>query len=399
MQFVDKSVLAGTALRQSDGALIADVRIARTGVQYYLGSEVDKDNEFGFRDKAVVAVYRPGSEVFSDETMKSAAHRPVTNDHPKTETGLLDATTWKKFAVGNTADEVKGEGIYIRVPLIVSDADTIRDIQGGKREVSAGYTSELFFEDGQTEDGIHYDAVQRNIRFNHVAIVSRGRAGKTVRIGDEAALGEVPYNDGVDDERKDTMNHPLKTVTVDGIPVEVTDAGAAVIATLQARIQSMTDSSSKVLADHATALADKDKIIATKDAEIDGLRAKVLDAASLDKLVADRATLLADAALVAPKADFKGLDSKSVKALAVKTVIGDAAFAGKSEAYIDARFDTIVEDARKNGTGKHTDTFRDAMRGTGDDHTGRVVVSDEDRGKAYADMVNDMTNPKPAKVA
>jgi len=27
---------------------------------------------------ALVGVYRPGSEVFSDETLQSAAHRPVT---------------------------------------------------------------------------------------------------------------------------------------------------------------------------------------------------------------------------------------------------------------------------------------------------------------------------------
>ena len=75
MQFTDAVTVAGTR-RRDDGYLVADARIARTGIQTYLGSEVGKP------DMSTVRVYRPGSEVFSDDTMKSAAHRPVTNDHP-----------------------------------------------------------------------------------------------------------------------------------------------------------------------------------------------------------------------------------------------------------------------------------------------------------------------------
>ena len=73
MQFTDAVTVAGTRWRE-DGYLVADARIARTGIQNYLGSEVGKP------DMAQVRVYRPGSEVFSDETLRSAAHRPVTND-------------------------------------------------------------------------------------------------------------------------------------------------------------------------------------------------------------------------------------------------------------------------------------------------------------------------------
>jgi len=137
--FVDKSVIAGTKVRE-DGSLVCDARIARTGVQHYLGSEVDPENEHGLRDRAFVAVYRPGSEVFSAATMASAAHRPVTNDHPKE---MVSKDNWKDVAVGNTADEVVGESIYLRVPLIVSDGDTIKAIEAGKRELSAGYWSDM----------------------------------------------------------------------------------------------------------------------------------------------------------------------------------------------------------------------------------------------------------------
>jgi hypothetical protein len=111
MQFTDAVTVAGTR-RRDDGYLVADARIARTGIQTYHGSEVGKPN------MAAVRVYRPGSEVFSEDTLKSAAHRPVTNDHPEEH---VTSKNWKDYAVGQTGDEVTGEGIFIRVPLMVSD--------------------------------------------------------------------------------------------------------------------------------------------------------------------------------------------------------------------------------------------------------------------------------------
>jgi hypothetical protein len=53
MQFTDAVTVAGTR-RRDDGYLVADARIARTGVQLYAGHEVGKP------DMASVRVYRPG---------------------------------------------------------------------------------------------------------------------------------------------------------------------------------------------------------------------------------------------------------------------------------------------------------------------------------------------------
>ena len=120
MHFTDTVTVAGTR-RRDDGYLVADARIARTGIQNYLGSEVGKP------DMAQVRVYRPGSEVFSDETLRSAAHCPVTNDHPDEH---VNSRNWKDYAVGQTGDEVTGEGIFIRVPLMVSDESAMTIIEG-----------------------------------------------------------------------------------------------------------------------------------------------------------------------------------------------------------------------------------------------------------------------------
>lgn len=371
--FLDKSVVAGTRRRESDGMLVADVRVARTGVQLYRGSEVDKDNEHGFRDASIVRVYRPREEVFAKDTLESVAHRPVTNDHPSEM--RVDSKNWKNVAVGNTGGDVSTEDIYIRVPLIISDESTIQQIEGGKREVSAGYTSILDWTPGKSPDGDDYDAVQRSIRFNHVAVVSRGRAGSAVRIGDAAS----PIEDG--EEGEDTMaDKPLKTVTVDGLSIETTDQGAQVIEKLQSQISKLIADAAAAEQTHRTAIADKDRELAKKDASIDELRKQVLDAASLDKIVAERSKVIADAKMVHKDIKVDGVSTADIRREAVRHVIGDAALVGKSQDYIDARFDVLVESAGKS------DSFRSVVA----DGAKTVAGSSDEANSAYKQMIADM---------
>lgn len=335
MQFTDAVTVAGTR-RRDDGYLVADARIARTGIQNYLGWEVGKP------DMAQVRVYRPGSEVFSDATLKSAAHRPVTNEHPDEQ---VTSKNWKDVAVGQTGDEVSGEGIFIRVPLMVSDEKTILAIEGGKQELSAGYTCDLDWTAGTTPTGDEYDAIQKNIRLNHVAIVQQGRAGKQVRIGDASVWGAAPITNDQTPEKEKIMT--LKTVTVDGIPVEVTDQGATVIGTLQTRLADANTKLADAEKAHHTALAAKDAEIAKKDAEIDATKAKVLSDADLDKRVQARADLITVAKAIAKDVKTEGLTDAAIRKAAVVAKLGDEAVKDKAEAYIDARFDILAEDAKK----------------------------------------------------
>ncbi|TWB61684.1 hypothetical protein FBZ98_1011029 [Rhizobium sp. ERR 922] len=372
MNFTDAVTVAGTR-RRDDGYLVADARIARTGIQTYLGSEVGKP------EMSTVRVLRPGSEVFAEDTMKSAAHRPVTNDHPPE---MVTSDNWKKYAVGQTGDEVAGEDIYIRVPLMVSDESTIKDIEAGKQELSAGYTCDLDFTAGKTLAGEAYDAVQRNIRINHVAVVQRGRAGSKVRIGDGAAAwGIAPIVTDHRPEKEKDMT--LKTVTVDGIPVEVTDQGATVIATLQTRLADANKKITDAETAHQTAIAAKDAELAKKDAQIDDLNKKVLSDADLDKRVQARADLVNVAKAIAKDVKTEGLSDADIRKAVVVAKVGDAAIAGKTAAYIDARFDLLVEDAKKTaGTDPLAKALADGIQPTAD--------ADKAATEAYQQMVADM---------
>lgn len=168
---------AGTVRRTGDGYLAASALSARTGIQLYRGAEVGKPH------LDVVRVYRPPEEVFAKDAMHSFAWRPLTVDHPRE---AVTADNWKRLAVGQTGDEVARDGDAIRVPLVLMDAAAIRAVENGKRELSWGYTADLKWGDGKTPAGEAYDAIQTNIRANHLAVVAAARGGSALRIGDAA---------------------------------------------------------------------------------------------------------------------------------------------------------------------------------------------------------------------
>lgn len=369
MQFTDAVTVAGTR-RLADGYLVAEARCVRTGIQLYSGDEVGKS------DMAVVRVYRDGTQVFADASLQSFSHAPITVDHPA---DMVTAENWAKLAVGEVSTAAKKDGEWVTLPLILKDAAAIQSVIDGKRELSAGYTCELDFTPGVTADGQQFDAQQKNIKINHLALVDRARAGSKARIGD-GAWGATPIVDATP-EKETPMT--LKTVTVDGIPVEVTDQGATVITTLQQRIADAAKKASDSETAHAAVVAAKDKDIATRDAQIDDLKKKIVDGPALDKLVADRAILLDVARKIAKDIKFDGLDDAAIKRAIVTARLGDAAVKDKSADYINARFDILAEDAAKGAP----DPFRTIVQ------NGLNPISDAGTiDKAYQAMTDGLTS-------
>src|SRR5688572_7951386 len=152
-----------------DGYLVANPRVARIGIQLYRGIEL------GRRDMETVKVFRPEAEVFHKDAMASLAHRPITNDHPAE---MVDARNWRKHAVGAIGDTIARDGEFVRVPTTLMDADTIAQVQAGKRELSVGYHADIEWTPGEY-NGEHYDARMINIRGNHLAVVDTARGGST----------------------------------------------------------------------------------------------------------------------------------------------------------------------------------------------------------------------------
>ena len=301
MQFLDKATI-GTVKRTGDGYLTARAKAVRTGVQDYLASELGLDGN------ARVRVYRPPEEVFSKDSVAGFAHAPITNDHPST---MVDAANWKELAVGEVGTNVMRDGEFLAIELILKDASAIAAFEGGKKELSAGYTAELEFVDNHPE----YDAVMRNIRINHLALVDKGRAGSEARIGDSAAnqWGISPLTTS-----KEVSQMDMKAVAIGDKAINVKADDADTLKTIVDGLQSaigelkakLADAESKILSDEdmqakvkelADAMARREAVKAkfgdeaikdASDAEISGMF-KVLDKAPAPDEAARKA--LADA--------------------------------------------------------------------------------------------------------
>lgn len=131
--------------------------IGRTGILIYRNADGTERRE-----------YRPPEEAFNDDSLKSIRGKPVTLGHH----GMVTADNiGNAKAVGTVLSAARKDGNTIRADVVIYNLDTT------DRELSCGYTTELDETAGVTPDGEHYDAIQRNIRYNHLAIVTRGRAG------------------------------------------------------------------------------------------------------------------------------------------------------------------------------------------------------------------------------
>lgn len=355
MNFIDHVALDKSSdIRPTkDGYMVAVPRVARTGIQIYGGKEV------GMPNLDTVRVYRPESEVFSKDSLHTFAYRPITDDHPPEP---VSAKNWKDYSVGQSGGEVARDGEFIRVPMVIMDAPTIKKVQDGKSELSVGYSTDLKWEKGVTPSGETYDAIQTGISVNHIAIVDAARGGPKLKIGDraepDASLNQEDSDSNAGDK---AMADKSTIIAVDGISLEMSDTAAAVVSRA---VKTMTDALNTSTAlvttlqtqvaaatkDHEAALVkattDAKVVTDAKDAEIATLKKQVADAemtpAKLDALVKDRHEVLGKAAAVlGDKLVVDGKTLAEVRRQVVDSLMGDTA-KGWSDDNVKISFDTLT---------------------------------------------------------
>jgi hypothetical protein len=193
MKFFAPEKIGPTRSKTPEGYLLLEgVPIARTGIQNYLPGEIaTEDGEIvqPGRD-GIVKVIRDDAEVFRPETIASFAGKPVTNEHPDE---FVSPETWKRISVGVTLNPRRGEGAdshLLLADLLVTDAEAIKAIEGGKVEISCGYDAAYV----ETAPG---QARQERIIGNHVALVDSGRCGTVCSIGDSKPMAKRHWYDGI----------------------------------------------------------------------------------------------------------------------------------------------------------------------------------------------------------
>lgn len=335
-------------------------------------------------DGSIVRELRHPDEVFKPESMETLALKPVTNNHPSS---LLDSETASMYQVGMTGESVKiDDDKFLRIMTVITDKDAIADYEKGKVEVSPGYVCELDFTPG-VFDGEEYDAIQKNIRYNHLAIVKKGRSGPEVRLDADDAI-EVVDSDQPKEKKKMKMKLAGKDYDLDD------EVGAAVKEHLKNEArkakEEMDEKDEKAKKDAAGGKAELEKVAKEKekaDARADGLEAELAkvkkertDAAPSKEQIREAVkvrTALEKVASEVGVEKFDEMDDLELKKAVIVAQHPDTKFDGKSEEYINARFDVAAEAIK--GTEESARNLGEKI--TDKNRTSEVMDSEDSRQK------------------
>ena len=326
------------------------------------------------KDGTIQRELRLPEDVFSFDTLNSMKLKPVTLNHP---TELVTSDNAKDLQVGSLGDNPSSttqwhdvpfdkitDGINCAIDMVITRQDAIDAILNGKQALSMGYTCDLeVAQPGASWCGVEYDFIQRNIRYNHCAIVDAARAGDNAKIelrqdSEDAVLEDIMVTK-IDGGTK----MELKKINLDGIDYQAEESVIKALQKADARAKKAEEDacSAKKELDKAIADAEKAKeelekklseVEAEKDTakdkadglekELEELKKTSMDSTKLDAAVKARIELLknAEKAGVEVKEDMSETDIK--KAVIIAS-FPNANFDGKDDVYIQARYDATVE--------------------------------------------------------
>ena len=316
----------GRVRRTGAGGIRVESRMTRVGVLKYPR-----------KDGTIVRELRPPDEVFADESIASLEGVPVTRLHPAT---MVTTRNYRDHQIGHVADGVRQEEIFLASDLVVHDEESIGEVDsGGLKEISAGYKAYLDARPGRFDertgeygpdvaDGQEYDAVQRRIRYNHVALgpPNWGRAGAAVslRLDDD---GHLSFDDA-------DQEATVAKVRIDGIEYEAGSEPA-----MQAQ-QKVIDRAEKAGKDADAARAKLDEERGKMDARAGELAKREAAVTEATKPEAIAARVAARTALEADARKLGGADLK-IDAAATDRQVMELAIVTKDKA---AKFDGLSDD-------------------------------------------------------
>lgn len=342
------------------------------------------------KDGTVQRELRLPEEVFAFDTLNSMKLKPVTLNHPNE---LVTSENADRLQVGSLGDNPTSttqwhdepwdkvtDGINCAIDMVITKKDAIDAVLNGKQALSMGYTCDLeAAQPGAAWCGIEYDFIQRNIRYNHCAIVDEARAGDNAKIELRADSEDAVLEDMVFYKKTDGGTQMLKKINLDGIEYE---AEAEVIKALQRadekakKAEEDACEQKKAMDKKVADLEDKEKELEKRISELEAERDSAKDKADslekdlekakadsadpkrLDEAVKAKMELLhnAEKAKVEVKADMSDMD---IKKAVINSAFPNAKFDGKDDVYIQARYDATVEMLEERNDAKNRQVTSD----------------------------------------
>lgn len=321
--FQDKLNIPTQRKFKDSGQMIAPCSIARTGVMSYLAKECG--DAFKDRDPmSIVKIATLAEDLFCKDSIESYRSAPITVGHPEDD---VNTENFKDLVKGMLEGLPLRDGELLSATLVLNDADAISITKQSDSQLSSGHTARLVLCDAAVTG---YDAKKTHIRCNHVAIVSRGRAGAEVRIADADAVAEEVFVEPVFDAEGNEVK-----------PVEVPAAvvPAVVVEPVAAEV---VEPVAVALGDVAALAIEVAQLtVKLEDAQAEIKTLKLID---IDTLVQERLELVSNVLKLADGIVVTGKSAMELKREVVAKC-RDADMTGKSDAYIEARYEVLLEDA------------------------------------------------------
>lgn len=154
---------------------------------------VTKPGVFEYRraDGKMQRELRLPEDVFHEDSLATISNAPITRDHPSC--GWVNADNARDLSIGHLSETVTREDNKVGAIAIITEKQAIQDVhKGDLREFSMGYKCKVEWTNGVHPEYGRYDCIQRNIRYNHAAMGGKswGRAGEDVvlRLDSGAAI-------------------------------------------------------------------------------------------------------------------------------------------------------------------------------------------------------------------
>lgn len=344
-----------------DGFLQDNPIVTRTGIFEYLN-----------QDGSIRREYRPPEEVFNADSLASLKGKPITLKHPNQPVTAENAS---RLTVGTVLSEGKQDNEFMRADIVIHDK---KAINSGKKELSLGYKVDLLETPGTTPNGEKYDAIQTNIRYNHLAIVDSARAGKKARLNldgneiyeDEEEIKTMPkirLDNGLEYEASQEVIVAFDKLKVDSATLQIkVDKTEAIVDTLKADNKKL------------------DEQLKAKDKE---------HADGLNEAVKQRVSLLS----VAEKHKVEKADEmtdRQIKEAVITAVRGDGMeLDKKSDEYVQAAFDLVKEDSvtHEDAATRNRRILNEKIKNDGKT---QELSSSERREKMIEDLKNDHKEEK-----
>lgn len=139
--------------------------------------------EYANPDGSIRRELRLPEDVFDPESLASFEGKPIIVTH---DAGLVNKDNVHDYQIGTILSEGYRDGQDVKAKIIIHDTAEMK--KSGLKELSLGYSLDLDEEPG-VWNGRHYDAIQRNIRINHLALVREARAGEQARLNIDSKDG------------------------------------------------------------------------------------------------------------------------------------------------------------------------------------------------------------------